>query len=47
VLGDDSTQPFRSLVGPMCVAQALVVSTGHEIAAAAAKPKPARKGPNK
>lgn len=44
VLGDDSTQPFRSLVGPMCLAQALVVSTGHEIATAASKPKPTRKG---
>lgn len=44
-LGDDSTQPFRSLVGPLCLAQALVVSTGHEIAAATAKP--ARKGRTK
>lgn len=43
VLGDDSTQPFRSLVGPMCLAQALVVSTGHELAAATAKPKAAPK----
>ena len=28
-LGDDSRRPFRSLVGPLCLAQALVVSTGH------------------
>ncbi len=43
VLGDDSQQPFRSLVGPLCLAQALIVSTGHHLAAAAAKPKPAAK----
>ena len=36
VLGDDSEQPFRSLVAPLCLAQALVVSTGHHLAAAAA-----------
>jgi DNA-binding MurR/RpiR family transcriptional regulator len=34
-LGDDSTRPFRSLVAPLCLAQALVVSTGHHLAAAA------------
>ena len=33
-LGDDSGHPFRSLVGPLCLAQALVVSTGHQLAAA-------------
>jgi DNA-binding MurR/RpiR family transcriptional regulator len=32
-LGDDSTRPFRSLVAPLCLAQALVVSTGHQLAA--------------
>ena len=32
-LGDDSTRPFRSLVAPLCLAQALVVSTGHRLAA--------------
>ncbi len=31
-LGDDSRRPFRSLVGPLCLAQALVVSTGHYVA---------------
>jgi DNA-binding MurR/RpiR family transcriptional regulator len=31
-LGDDSATPFRSLVAPMCLAQALVVSTGHRLA---------------
>lgn len=31
-LADDSSKPFRSLVAPMCLAQALVVSTGHAIA---------------
>jgi DNA-binding MurR/RpiR family transcriptional regulator len=36
-LGDDSSQPFRSLVGPLCFAQALVVSLGHRLAAAPAK----------
>jgi len=34
-LGDDSTRPFRSLVAPLCLAQALVVSTGHHLAACA------------
>jgi DNA-binding MurR/RpiR family transcriptional regulator len=47
VLGDDSAQPFRSLVAPLCLAQALVVSTGHHLAAvsakSAAKPKPSAK----
>jgi DNA-binding MurR/RpiR family transcriptional regulator len=33
-LGDDSSQPFRSLVAPLCLAQALVVSTGHALAGA-------------
>jgi DNA-binding MurR/RpiR family transcriptional regulator len=45
-LGDDSTKPFRSLVAPLCLAQALVVSTGHQLAAAAARggrAKPRRK----
>src|SRR6187399_241443 len=32
-LGDDSSRPFRSLVAPLCLAQALVVSTGHHLAA--------------
>jgi DNA-binding MurR/RpiR family transcriptional regulator len=32
-LGDDSGQPFRSLVAPLCLAQALVVGTGHALAA--------------
>lgn len=36
-LGDDSSRPFRSLVGPLCLAQALVVSTGHQLAATTAK----------
>ena len=31
-LGDDSSRPFRSLVAPLCLAQALVVSTGHHLA---------------
>lgn len=34
-LGDDSDRPFRSLVGPLCLAQTLVVSTGHALAARA------------
>lgn len=38
-LGDDSSRPFRSLVGPLCLAQALVVSTGQALAAASAAPK--------
>ncbi|MEO8344676.1 MAG: MurR/RpiR family transcriptional regulator [Betaproteobacteria bacterium] len=31
-LGDDSSRPFRSLVAPLCLAQELVVSTGHHLA---------------
>ena len=34
-LGDDSSRPFRSLVAPLCLAQALVVSTGQRLAAPA------------
>jgi DNA-binding MurR/RpiR family transcriptional regulator len=41
-LGDDSSRPFRSLVAPLCLAQALVVSTGHRLAAGAPKAKPRR-----
>ena len=36
-LGDDSSRPFRSLVAPLCLAQALVVSTGHHLAGSAEK----------
>lgn len=35
-LADDSDLPFRSLVAPLCLAQALVVSTGHHQAEQAA-----------
>ncbi len=38
-LGDASDRPFRSLVEPLCLAQALVVSVGHELTA----PAPARR----
>jgi DNA-binding MurR/RpiR family transcriptional regulator len=38
-LGDDSELPFRSLVAPLCFAQALVVTTGHHLAAPARKRK--------
>lgn len=31
-LGDHSDRPFRSLVEPMCLAQALVVSVGYQVA---------------
>ncbi len=31
-LADDSSKPFRSLVAPLCLAQALVVSVGHLLA---------------
>ena len=31
-LGDDSSRPFRSLVEPLCLAQSLVVSVGHQLA---------------
>lgn len=41
-LPDDSSRPFRSLVAPMCLAQALVMSTGHHLAEKPA-PRVARK----
>ncbi|MEO5765127.1 MAG: MurR/RpiR family transcriptional regulator [Casimicrobiaceae bacterium] len=31
-IGDDGRRPFRSLVEPLCLAQALVVSVGHRMA---------------
>ncbi len=47
-LADDSSNPFRSLVAPLCLAQALVVSAGHHLAEQAAgkavSKKPRRKG---
>jgi len=43
-LADDSSKPFRSLVGPLCLAQALVVSTGHLLAEQAGR-KSARATP--
>lgn len=43
-LGDASDRPFRSLVEPLCLAQSLVVSVGHEIAQPS---KPARRGNGK
>lgn len=36
---DDSSRAFRSLVSPMCLAQALVVSTGHLLAERATQPR--------
>jgi DNA-binding MurR/RpiR family transcriptional regulator len=39
-LADDSSKPFRSLVAPLCLAQALVVSTGHLLAEQAGRKKP-------
>lgn len=42
-LGESSQQAFRSLVAPMCLAQALVISAGHKLAEApASKPKRVR-----
>jgi DNA-binding MurR/RpiR family transcriptional regulator len=38
-LADDSSRPFRSLVAPMCLAQALVMSTGHHLAEKPEAPK--------
>ncbi|MCE9660144.1 MAG: MurR/RpiR family transcriptional regulator [Burkholderiales bacterium] len=43
-LGDDSSRPFRSLVAPLCLAQALVVSTGQYLASPAKQGKTSRKG---
>jgi DNA-binding MurR/RpiR family transcriptional regulator len=42
-LGDDSSRPFRSLVAPLCLAQALVVSTGHYLAEPVVKQRTAPK----
>jgi len=42
-LGDNLALPFRSLVGPMCAAQALVMSVGYAQAEHAARGKRARK----
>ncbi len=42
-LGDASERPFRSLVEPLCLAQALVVSVGHELAEQANGPRRARR----
>jgi len=44
-LADDSSKPFRSLVAPLCLAQALVVSTGHLLAEQATHQR-ARKTPS-
>jgi hypothetical protein len=41
-LGEGPRQAFRSLVAPLCLAQALVVSAGHQLAEAQ-QPK-ARRG---
>ena len=48
-LGPASDRPFRSLVAPLCLAQALVVTAGHLLAAAPAKGRAtaARKTPAK
>ena len=42
-LGQGPNPAFRSLVAPMCVAQALVVSAGHRLTAPKAAPKAAAK----
>ena len=42
-LGDASDRPFRSLVEPLCLAQALVVSVGYELAEQAASPRRKRR----
>lgn len=42
-LADDSDRPFRSLVEPICLAQALVVGVGHRVTARAAKARSAKK----
>ena len=41
-LADDSSHPFRALVGPLCLAQALVMSTGHRRADRPRQASPAR-----
>jgi len=44
-LADDSSKPFRSLVAPLCLAQALVVSVGHQLAEKPSAKKPTRRIP--
>jgi len=46
-LADDSSKPFRSLVAPLCLAQALVVSTGHLLAEEAGRKKTRRQSPSR
>jgi len=41
-LGDDSSKPFRSLVAPLCLAQALVVSIGQQLPAKRPSARPRR-----
>ncbi len=36
-IGDQGRQPFRSLVEPLCLAEVLVLATGHRLAAAASR----------
>jgi DNA-binding MurR/RpiR family transcriptional regulator len=43
-LGPGGGAAFRSLVGPLCLAQALVVSVGHQLVAPKAERKPAARG---
>lgn len=43
-LADDSSKPFRSLVAPLCLAQALVMSTGHHLAEKPEAKRTGRKG---
>ena len=38
-LGDSSDRPFRSLVEPLCLAQALVVSVGYKLAESSVRPE--------
>ena len=42
-LGDAGDRPFRSLVEPLCLSQALVVSVGHRLADESARGKAARR----
>ena len=42
-VGSTVDQPFRSLVAPLCLAQALVVTAGHHLAEASVKSAPAGK----
>jgi DNA-binding MurR/RpiR family transcriptional regulator len=43
-IGDDPSVQFRSLVAPLCAAQALVMGVGYALTERAARERPVKKG---